>query len=279
MIVYVDVLIVLNLFINFFILKLTALICKNGCKTFRIILGSLVGAIFSLYIFLPSSNPFVEIVFRLAMSGVITVICFGVDSLKSFFRRISVFFAASFIYAGCMMGIWYLFKPNRLAINNGVVYVDISPIVLICATIISYLVLSVVRFFSAKHAPIAKRCNLIIRIEPNEIKITAMVDTGHSLTDSLTDRPIIIIDKQTAKRLLDFVPTLAHATSNDFKVKGFRAIPYSSVGGHGLLPAFEPDKLEVEVNGKTTAIARPILAISEEPLGEDYNAIISPTLL
>lgn len=279
MIVYLDVLIVLNLFINFFILKLTALICKNGCKTYRIILGSLVGALFSLYIFLPSSNPLIEAVFRLVISGVITVISFGVDSFKGLLRRIAVFFAASFIYAGCMMGIWYIFKPNRLAINNGIVYVDISPLVLICATIISYLILLTIRFFSAKHAPYAKRCNLIIRVEQNEVKITAMVDTGHSLTDSITQRPIIIIDKQTANKLLSFVPTLATASDVDCDIKGFRLIPYSSIGGHGLLTAFEPDILSVENNNRITQISRPLLAISEEPLGEDYRAIISPTLL
>lgn len=46
MVVYVDVLIFLNLFVNFFILQLTARICRDGCKTGRVILGALVGALF-----------------------------------------------------------------------------------------------------------------------------------------------------------------------------------------------------------------------------------------
>lgn len=279
MIVYVDVLIVLNLFVNFFILKLTAHICKDGYKTFRIISGSLVGALFSLYIFLPSSHTVVEVAFRLAMSGVITVISFGFDTLKSLIRRISVFFAASFIYAGCMLGVWYLFKPNRLAINNGIVYVDISPLVLIVATVVSYLVLSVIRFFSVKQAFSGKRCKLIIIKGERKIDVTALVDTGHSLSDSLSDRPVIIIDTPTATKLFDTVPTLEAVSKGGDVIKGFRMIPYSSVGGHGLLPAFEPDILKAEIDNKSIEINRPLLAISKEPLGEDYRAIISPDSL
>ncbi|MBQ3562612.1 MAG: sigma-E processing peptidase SpoIIGA, partial [Clostridia bacterium] len=47
LVVYADVLIVLNLFVNFFILKFTCLLCKEQCRFGRVILASLVGAGFS----------------------------------------------------------------------------------------------------------------------------------------------------------------------------------------------------------------------------------------
>lgn len=279
MVVYADVLIVLNLFVNFFILKLTALICKDGCSTARLILGALVGALFSLYIFLPASNSLVETIFRLAMSGVIILTCFGFDSLKSYIRRIAVFFAASFIYAGCMMGIWSVFKPEKLAINNGIVYVDISPIVLIIATVISYTILSVIRFFSAKHAYNGKRCKLIISMGDRIVKLNALVDTGHSLNDTMTDRPVLIVEEKIVYELLSFIPTAEVVATSKAPVQGFRMIPYSSIGGHGLLPAFEPDKIELEEDGNIKKLKKMLIAASREPLGEDYKAIISPSAL
>ena len=106
MTVYADVLIFLNMFVNFFILQLTAKICKDGYKIFRMISAALVGALFSLYIFLPKSPFLVEAFFKLVISAVIILICFGFDSIKSLLRRIGIFFATSFLYGGIMLAIW-----------------------------------------------------------------------------------------------------------------------------------------------------------------------------
>lgn len=279
MVVYADVLIVLNLFVNFFILQLTARICRENYRFARLLLGAMVGALFSLYIFLPVSGTVTETVFRLVTSAVITLIAFGFDSIKSLFRRIGVFFAASFLYAGCMMGIWAVFKPERLAINNGVVYIDISPTVLILTTFFCYGALSLIRFFSKKQAYNGKRCKLKITLGDRSVILTALIDTGHSLTDNMTDRSVIIVEQSIGLRLLDTLPTLQTVAAGGTSAPGFRMIPYSSIGGHGLLPAFIPDKTELETDKGYCDLSNILLAVSNEPLGEDYKAIVSPDVL
>ena len=278
MVVYADVLIVLNLFVNFFILQFTCRLCKEQCRFLRQLLASFVGAAFSLYIFLPPTGMFTETVFRLVVSSLIVLLAFGFSSLKSFIRRIGVFFAVSFLYAGAMMGIWAVFKPRQLAINNGIVYVDISPPVLIIATLTSYTLLSLIRFFSAKQAFEGKRCKLKITYQNNSVCISALVDTGHSLTDVLTEKDVIIIEKKVALHLCAKIPTTVSVGGNELP-NGFRFIPYSVVGGHGLLPAFTPDKVELLSGEKSREITNVLLGVSEEPLGEDYKGIISPVTL
>ena len=271
--VYADVLVVLNLFVNFFILKFTCLLCKEQCRFGRVILASLVGAGFSLYIFLPPTNIFTETAFRLIVSALIVILAFGFTGFKSFARRIGVFFATSFLYAGAMMGIWAVFKPQQLTINNGVVYLDISPPVLIVATLISYLALSLIRFFSARQAFSGRRCELKITYQNKTIKITALVDT-----DVLTDKDVIIIEKRVALHLTEKIPSAMTMGSTDAP-NGFRLIPYSVIGGHGLLPAFTPDRVELISNDKNRTIPNVLVAISNEPLNDDYKGIISPTTL
>lgn len=278
MIVYVDVLIVLNLFVNFFILKLTCRLCKENCRFLRIISAAFVGAIFSLYIFLPPTGVVTETAFRIVISSLIVLLAFGFDSIKSMLRRIAVFFGASFLYAGVMMGIWAIFKPNNLAINNGVVYLDISPPVLIIATLVSYVILSLIRFFSQKQAYSGKRCKLKITCKEKSIIFTALVDTGHSLTDLLTNRDVIIIEQKLALKLVDFLPTIDELATADLP-HGFRLIPYSVVGGHGLLTAFIPDRVELLEKDEKREIHNTMLGVSLEPLGEDYKGIINPTIL
>ncbi|MBO5105915.1 MAG: sigma-E processing peptidase SpoIIGA [Clostridia bacterium] len=278
MVVYADVLIVLNLFVNFFILQLTCRICKESYRLGRLILASLTGAAFSLYIFLPPTGMLTETVFRLVISSLIVLLAFGFSSIKSLIRRVAVFFAVSFLYAGAMMGIWAIWKPNRLAINNGVVYVDISPTVLIIATLVSYTALSVIRFFAAKQAYAGKRCRLKITYNDKSVCLTALVDTGHSLTDALSQKDVIIIEKSLALKLCEKIPT-AITVPNDNTPNGFRLIPYSVVGGTGLLPAFLPDKVELLEKEKSTEIKSVLLGISEVALGEDYKGIVSPVTL
>lgn len=278
MVVYADVLITLNLFVNFFILQFTSRICKERFHFGRLIFAALVGAAFSLYIFLPPTGMFTETIFRLVISALIVLLAFGFSSIKSLVRRVAVFFAVSFLYAGSMMGIWAIWKPNSLAINNGVVYLDISPAVLIIATLVSYGALSLIRFLSAKHAYAGKRCRLKITYGENSVTLTALVDTGHSITDALSQREVIIIEKPLALKLCKKIPDSVTVPSEQAP-NGFRLIPYSVVGGSGLLPAFLPDKVELIENQKSTEISGVLLGVSESTLGEDYKGIVSPVTL
>lgn len=221
----------------------------------------------------------VESLFRFIISALIILTAFGFDSFKSFFRRVGVFFCASFLYAGCMLGLWTVLNLNRVIINNGVVYIDVSPVLLITSTLVCYLIISVIRYFSKKHAFEGARCKIHIICKNKEVSVSALVDTGHSLTDALTEKEVVIIEGGVAENLLTVLPDINPFSKSHNLPKGFRLLPYSSVGGSGILPAFAPDEIWYERDGKKIKIKNVLLAISKEPLGEDYKAIISPTLL
>lgn len=281
MIVYVDVLIALNLFVNYFILLLTAKICKHGHSLFRCILASFIGALFSLYIFLPDQSFAVEAAAKLVFSAIIVVVCFGFDNLRSFLRRIAIFYAITFLYAGIMMALWMLLKPSTVAINNGIVYFDISPVVLIAATVVSYFVISLIRKLSQRHAEFGERCELVLTLGEKTVSASALVDTGNSLNDVLSDLPVVVIDKKVAEKLVgvfDADVVTAGAAGPEIQ-KRFRLIPYRAIGGGGLLPAFKCDSVKAMHGEKQYLIGNAIAAVSNETLGEDYNAIINPGIL
>ena len=121
MIVYADVLIFLNTIINFYLLLLTKKLGRNEEKLFRLVCGAFIGALFSLYIFLPNQNIFTEIAVRLICAALITVVCFGFKGLRAYLRNLIIFFTVSFVFAGVMLGIWLIFKPGGMVIHNSVV--------------------------------------------------------------------------------------------------------------------------------------------------------------
>ena len=278
MVIYADVLFILNMYVNFFILKLTFAVCKIKVAFWRLILSSVFGAVSSFYILLPNTNFLTDILFRIFVSSVLILIATGLVTPRSFVRQVGVFFAASFLYAGVMLALWAVFKIKSIAVKGSVVYMNISPAILIISTLFCYIIISLIRFFTARHAPNASRCNLKVTANEKTVNITAIVDTGHSLTDAITGKNVIIIESSVAKKLFDFVPRI-DTLQNESGQSLFRVMPYSAVGGHGLLVAFSPQKITAEIEGKNSIEITALCAITNEPLGEDYRAIISPETL
>ena len=146
---------------------------------------------------------------------------------------------------------------------------------MIFATLISYIIISVIRFFSKRNATLGKRCEIYIETDFGSTCTTALFDTGNSLSDSVGGNSVIIIEKSVARKVLADIPTIENFTQNKNYI-GFRLLPYSSIGGKGLITAFKPKKVFVKTNGVKKEIFNTLIGICNEPLGDDYKAIINP---
>ncbi len=283
MTVYVDVLMFINTVVNYLLICVTGVFIHKLQNVWRRLLGSFCAALFSLYIFLPSQPLAIELVMRLLSSCVAVLICFGFHNLRSFLRALSTFFAVSFIYAGLMAGIWMLFEPSKMSVNNGVVYFDISPLLLITASFVFYIVIVVVKKLTSKQAEFAERCSITVYFGQNQVNGTAMVDTGHTLNDGFSESTVMIADKVFAAKLFgkddtDSMMTVRVPKSPNI-AKGFRLIPVNTVSGDRLLTAVRVDKADILCKGKTYRLVKPTVAISEAELNDGYSIIIPPEAL
>ncbi len=81
------------------------------------------------------------------------------------------------------------------------------------------------------------------------VALTALADTGNSLKDPLSGRPVIVVDARIAQKLTNLTfPQLDHPMETILagEHKGLRLVPYSSVGKQaGMLLAICPDSLTV----------------------------------
>lgn len=277
MCVYIDVLIFVNMFVNFFILRLSAVLCREKTRAWRILLASFVGALFSLYILLPMGDLFTQSAVKLVTGAVVVTLAFPFAGIKAFLRRVAVFFAASLLYAGFMLAVWYLLKPGGMAVNNGVVYFNVSPLLLITVTLVTYAVLTLLRRAAQRRLPQVSSCRLWITVKGKTVLANAVVDTGNSLTDCTDNAPVLILSGSTAGRLLGFVPS-----ANDFtkaaELPGFRLVPFSTVGGSGMLVGFKPERVETELAGQRYTLPGATAAVSLKNLGGEYTAVIGPDL-
>lgn len=282
MIIYVDVLLFVNFFLDIMLLRLTALIAGEKLGLKRLVLSSLVASLFSLYIFLPTKGFAIELLIRLVSSAVAVFAGFGFKNLRRFIRVFFSFYAVSFIFAGAIMGLKLALPDSKVQVNNGVVYFDVSPVVLIVLSFVIYLIICVVRRFTAKTAVLADRLNLKISIGERMVSCVAMVDSGHSLKDVFGDSMVFIIDRSTAERLLgtaDCNCVMSMIPPNGELQSRFRLIPVKTVSGEKMLPAVRCDHLWIgDFKGEILSTEKyPIAVLSESALGDDFSAIL-PTI-
>ena len=230
LIVYVDVLIVLNTLVNYFILLGVRKITRAHTVRWRIALGALTAGFSSLLIFIEDY----EILMTLLkiLTAVITVaITFSIKPYKQFFKVVFLLFAITLIFGGFVLAFYIFFDKDIMLYSNGIVYFDVSMTFLIICAVISYLIITVISKILDKKAPSNKEYIINIQNNGHSVTSTALMDTGNSLCDPFSGYPVIMVDKSIFMQLF-----------NDEKI---RLIPVSTINGDSIIRAFRPEKITI----------------------------------
>ncbi len=140
--IYVDILFAVNLFMNFFLLLVTARLAHQPYKRLRLLAGAALGALFSFVILLPELGILFSIATKVVFSALIVLASFHAASLKRFLKLYACFFTVNFAFAGIAFALWLFVAPPGLAMGNGAFYFDISPLLLVVTAAAAYLLLS-----------------------------------------------------------------------------------------------------------------------------------------
>jgi stage II sporulation protein GA (sporulation sigma-E factor processing peptidase) len=274
LIVYADILVFLNTLVDYFLLLAAGHLIGRKPKTIRIVLASVLGGFSSLYIFLPKQALGVELLYKTVSTFLMTVICFKIDNVKQLLKAVVVLCVVSCAYGGVMYLLWSVFKPYGMVINNSVVYLDISPMVLVICSVLGYLIFTIgYRVFSVG-SKLAERCSVTIFANDKSVTLNAIADTGNSLKDVFGKSEVIITRR----------PKLQELFGTDFELQDnmksrYRILPCSTVSGFGSLEAYRCDKAVLQTENKQIVLQKPLVAISKTDLNDDYNAIINPEIL
>lgn len=146
--VYIDVLITVNVFIDFILILCTkkALCINTSFK--KMLLASLLGGVQSLIALFPPLPFFLNIPIDVLCAAGIVLCAFGRCPFKCFIKRISVFLSLSFSFCGIMMFLYNAFKPKGMEVYNDTVYFNISPVLLIILTLVCYYILKLTKILT-----------------------------------------------------------------------------------------------------------------------------------
>ena len=284
--IYIDILMSVNLFINYFTLKATSKFLYIKTSRIKMVLGALLGAIYSLYILLPYKNMFGSMAVKFLMSVTIIIVAFGFSNKGNLIKCIVCFYSINFAFSGCILALWYVFRPNGLVINNGIVYFNISPLILIILTILSYTLISIMNKFIGKQEDKSVYKKIHISLYSKKIELNAKIDTGNSLREPFSNIPVIVVNERKLNdsipldvRLLKSCDTLPLTQLNNIHTK-LRLVPFKTVSSEGILPAFKPDFVVIHDDNDRHIKKEVYVAICKDGILDDkYDALINPEIL
>lgn len=295
MTIYIDIVLIENLLMNYIILFATGVILKIPIKHVRLILASFVGAIYTIIAYISGLKIYSNFFLKFILSVIIIYIAFNPNQLKKLLKYTLMFYLTSFVFGGAAFALIYIVKPQEILENNGFVLNSNSLKVIFISAIIAFIVV-IIGFKIVKNKISAKDmyCDLKIKINDKNIETKAMIDTGNFLKEPITNTPVIVVEHTL---LYDCIPKeiLNHMESilgGDFSeipdqvkeeyVSRLKVIPFSSLGKqNGMLLGIKAEKVIVKSEEEEKKTENAIIGIYNKSLTKrgEYRALLGIELI
>ena len=270
-VIYIDVLLILNLWIDFLLLSATARLRRLPVKRGRLLVAAAIGAVGSCVLFLPPLSIPIALLIRALGTVLLTLIGFGFRGWRVFWQTLLAFFVISGAFAGIAGALWYFITPSGFLVVNGVVYYDAPASLLILLTTVSYVAIWLFEYGMRRRAPRNRYYRLLLRYRGKSLVCRCLYDSGSTLREPFSGKPAVLIDRKAAEPIL---PSGfgSDTPSADSKI---RFVPFRTLGGEGLLPAFEPQYMEIsDGEGRVQDITGSYLAVCESLGHGEYTALV-----
>ena len=119
MTIYVDIIIIENLIMNYIILYATGLISKNKIYYMRIFFASLIGAIYAASQYISKLEIYSNTIIKIILSIIMVLIAFNPQDMKKMCKQLVLFYLTTFTFGGVATYLIYVLRPENIIIKNG----------------------------------------------------------------------------------------------------------------------------------------------------------------
>ena len=291
MTLYLDIILVENLLMNYIILFATGIIMKRKIKHLNLISASLIGSIYAVVVYLKITDITSNVVMKIALSISMVYLSFLEENYKLLLKDLLMFYLISFAFGGCSIALIYFISPGNVKIPNGAL-VGIYPIkVTLIAGAIAFIIIQIA--FKITKNRLSQEdmiCSVEIYIGNKSKKIKALIDSGNMLKDPINGYPVLVVERNKIKeilspKLLENISIIEGGDINkidkDF-INKIRLIPFNSLGKeNGMLIGIKVEKIKITFKEKEEYIKDVIIGIYNKKITREskYNGLIGLDLL
>lgn len=273
-VIYADVLFILNTYITYALLLLTALISGFKATRLRLTSAALLGGLYSLIILIPGISDSLITLSRVPAAIIFLFISFSAKNKNQILRIFCTFFLVNFIFAGLMLALWYFFYPQNMYFTGFVVYLDIEPVTIVALTALCYFLIKGINMAVKIKQPKDTIFDITLHINDKVVKTNGFYDSGNSLYDPFTGKQIIIFSRSALRSIFP-----ENTTIYDQAVKlglNVRFLPCTSIGGSTLLPCVKADQIKIKSVSLSVCLEDRLIAITDEKIkGGAFGALLN----
>ncbi|WP_243414685.1 sigma-E processing peptidase SpoIIGA [Sporosalibacterium faouarense] len=297
MYIYAEYLLIENIVINYIILYVTKRFTRTDTSRLRLILAATLGALYAFVVFFPSLRFLAKFIVKVAVSILIIIVAFSPSKLYKFIKLFATFYIVTFVFGGAVFAFFYFFNVDAF-MGGGIFYIRDLP-TLVKLLIIGIFASSILLKFTWGYIQniISKERVFIpitINLNNKKAKIMALMDTGNSLKDPISDIPVIVVEFCAIKDLLpdnvqrifdqykeNNLEIISNVMSKSTEEVKFRLIPFKSLGlENGMLLGFKPDTVVLNEEDERV-LSNIVVGIYNNTLSPDnkYMALLHPEIL
>ena len=291
MTIYLDVVLIENLIMNYIILFATGYILKIKLNHIRLIVSALLGGIYSILAYMEILPIYTNFLMKILLSVVMVYLAYNAKNIKLLLKQITIFYLTSFVFGGCSFALLYFIKPQEILMKNGMLIGTYPLKIAVLGGIVGFTI-SVIAFKVVKRRLNKKDmfCDITVFVGEKNIKTKAMIDTGNMLKDPITRIPVIVVEKDILYQIIPYKildnleKIIGGEISNEIYeeevikyISKFRVIPFTSLGKeNGMLLGLKVKKVIVEMDFNEEEIKDVIIGIYNKKLSKKnkYNALI-----
>lgn len=295
-VVYLDKLFLGNLLADSLILWAAGRLSQIRVKGYRILIGSCIGSLYSLVLFLPGTEYLLGFPVKFTVSLLMLAASFAPLPPRKLAVCAAFFYLVSFVSGGAVIGVSYFLSQAggimgisgfRTIINR-----NIWPGFIFAIAILWVGVAVLPRYFKKRQGLESMKLTVTIFMEGQGVTVRGLIDTGNSLCDPVTGEPVVVVEHSALKDLLpapmrdsgtctgDAISLIERMMDTPWSGR-LRLIPFQSLGNdRGLLLGIKPDRVEFNWDSRKLKVEKVIIGVHGKRLdaGEEYNAIINPSL-
>lgn len=271
-----EALFALNWAIDTSLLACSARLCGERLRWGRLAASGALGGVYAVAAVLPGADFLRLAVVEACAAGLFCLTAFGASG--RLFRLTAFFFALAACFAGIVFAVTQTVGTGLMRLPGGGVYpVNAAGLLAVAGVLLALCRLLFSGF--AQHTRREVR-ELTLSLCGRTLSLRALLDTGNTLKDPLTNEPVLVANWTAAQTLLpgvslceeDFhhAPELMQRLSREAPEIKCRLIPYRAVGvSEGLLLA-----VRCEIREKSGIPKKALAAFSPTPVsGGEFEAL------
>lgn len=273
MTVYIDIIFLENLFMNYIIIFATGIIVKNEIRIIRTFVASFIGSIYAVIIYMNVLTVITtNILLKILLSIAMIYIAFNPKTIKAFLKELIIFYLTSFTFGGVAFALIYFISPSKVLMEKGVLIGTYPIKIILLGGILGFIIITVA--FKNIKGRLSKKdmlCNVKISINGESTYVKSIIDTGNFLKEPISKIPVMVVEKEALRNIipnnvLDNLSNIINGKDVEIGeiLSKIKIIPFTSLGKqNGMLIGIKADNILINKEDNNILVENIIIGIYE----------------